>query len=216
MTRKTATIKEMPKPANGGERADEVRRVIYERALALFETKGFAGTSMNEIASACGVSKPAIYHYFRNKSHLLETLYADITRNFFDAIQNIAFDTGGPEERLRRLIRYQSLYNISHRRFLTVFWRERHVIEQEDRRNLAEREREFEGWVRRILVDGCAAGIFREVEVDVATFGILGMLSAVHRWSPYVGQSPETVAETLSDMIVRGLLREPGEGAAVP
>jgi AcrR family transcriptional regulator len=206
ITRRTTAIKELPKPKDGAARADQVRRVIYERALELFEAKGFANTSMNEIARVCGVSKPAIYHYFRNKSHLLETLYADVTRDFFGAIQAIAFDQGGPEERLRRLIQHQAIYNITHSRFLTVFWRERHSIEDEDRRNLAEREREFERWVFKILEDGQKAGTFRQFDIRVTAFGILGMLSSVQRWAPYAGQPAEIVAEHLSEMIIGGLL----------
>lgn len=205
MTRVPA-IKNLPRPSDGSDRADSVRRVIYERATDLFLEKGFTKTSMNEIAAACGVSKPAIYHYFRNKSDLLSTLYADITRDFFTAVEVIAFDQGSAEARLRRLVRHQTLYNIEHGRFLTIFWRERHLIEAEDRQKLAELERGFEGWVKRVLEEGKASGEFRPCDVAVAAFGILGMLSSVHRWSRYADRSAEVVADEIAELIVGGLL----------
>lgn len=207
MIRSTA-IKNLPKPSDGSDRVESIRRVIYERATDLFLAKGFTKTSMNEIAAACGVSKPAIYHYFSNKSDLLSTLYADITRDFFTAVEVIAFDQGGAEARLRRLVRHQTLYNIEHRRFLTIFWRERHLIEAEGRQKLAELERAFEGWVTRVLVEGQANGEFRPSDVQVVAYGILGMLASVHRWARYADRPAEEVADEIADLILRGLVAE--------
>lgn len=210
--RQAGAIKNVPKPVDGSERANSVRRIIYERATDLFLEKGFTKTSMNEIAAACGVSKPAIYHYFRNKSDLLSTLYADVTQDFFKAVEVIAFDCGSAEERLRRLVHHQTIYNIEHHRFLTIFWRERHLIEEEDRRKLAALERNFEGWVRRVLEEGKANKEFHVSGINSTAYGILGMLASVHRWARYADSSAEEIADDLADMIVGGLLaRTPDE-----
>ena len=50
---------------------DAQREAILAQAAELFARQGFVGTSMNEVASACGMSKPALYHYVRDKSDLL-------------------------------------------------------------------------------------------------------------------------------------------------
>ena len=34
-------------------------------------SSGYTATSMNEVAEACGVSKPSLYHYVRDKHQLL-------------------------------------------------------------------------------------------------------------------------------------------------
>lgn len=204
--RQPAAIKSVPKPSDGSERADSVRRIIYERATDLFLERGYTHTSMNEIASKCGVSKPALYHYFRNKSDLLSTLYAEITQDFFRAVEVIAFDSGSAEERMRRLVHHQTIYNIEHHRFLTIFWRERHLIEDADRKKLAALERNFEGWVRRVLKEGQANGEFHVSGVDTTAYAILGMLASVHRWARYTDSPPEEIANDLADMIVGSLL----------
>ncbi|MDD3051870.1 MAG: TetR/AcrR family transcriptional regulator [Candidatus Cloacimonetes bacterium] len=46
------------------------RLKIIENALELFLKKGYDKTSMNEIANKIGISKPAIYHHFKNKESL--------------------------------------------------------------------------------------------------------------------------------------------------
>ena len=47
------------------------RETILAKAAALFARNGYTATSMNEVAEACGVSKPALYHYVRDKHELL-------------------------------------------------------------------------------------------------------------------------------------------------
>ena len=47
------------------------RAAILETAAHLFAENGFAGTSMADLAKACGVSKALLYHYYRDKEHLL-------------------------------------------------------------------------------------------------------------------------------------------------
>jgi AcrR family transcriptional regulator len=50
---------------------DMQRETILTQAAELFAKQGFVGTSMNQVAAACGLSKPALYHYVRDKSDLL-------------------------------------------------------------------------------------------------------------------------------------------------
>src|SRR5262252_1023728 len=53
---------------------DEQRELILARAAALFARGGYPGTSMNQVAEACGLSKATLYHYFRDKYALLVSI----------------------------------------------------------------------------------------------------------------------------------------------
>jgi TetR/AcrR family transcriptional regulator len=59
----------MARPRSSGY--GDQRELILAQAADLFARQGYAGTSMNEVAAACGVSKPALYHYVRDKHELL-------------------------------------------------------------------------------------------------------------------------------------------------
>jgi AcrR family transcriptional regulator len=50
---------------------DRQRAAILDAAANLFAHRSFAGTSMSDLAKACGVSKALLYHYYRDKEHLL-------------------------------------------------------------------------------------------------------------------------------------------------
>jgi AcrR family transcriptional regulator len=49
---------------------DEIREKIVREAYPIFMEKGYNGTKMDDIASNLGVTKPAIYRYFRTKDEL--------------------------------------------------------------------------------------------------------------------------------------------------
>ena len=49
-----------------------MKKEIIQLALECFLEKGINETSMNDIATSAGVTKPAIYYYFKNKDTLIE------------------------------------------------------------------------------------------------------------------------------------------------
>src|SRR5689334_11776774 len=53
------------------------RRRFLDQARRLFASKGFTETSMAEVAKACKVTKPALYHYFKNKEAMLSGLFEE-------------------------------------------------------------------------------------------------------------------------------------------
>lgn len=62
--------------------AGEAKRAqILAGARKIFLAKGFAASSMGEIARAAGVSKGTLYVYFDSKTALFEALIGDMKRN---------------------------------------------------------------------------------------------------------------------------------------
>ncbi len=57
---------------------DDKRSVIHAAAIDRFSEHGFAGTSMADIAEAAGMSRPALYQYFRNKEDIFASAFVDL------------------------------------------------------------------------------------------------------------------------------------------
>lgn len=55
-------------------KAAQTKEAILENAISLFAQKGYAGTSMADLADQLELSKAAIYHHFENKEALFHTL----------------------------------------------------------------------------------------------------------------------------------------------
>ncbi|KQP45501.1 TetR/AcrR family transcriptional regulator [Pseudorhodoferax sp. Leaf274] len=56
---------------------DAKKQLILDRAADLFASKGFDGTTMVEVATACGASKSHLYHYFPSKEVLLFAIVSE-------------------------------------------------------------------------------------------------------------------------------------------
>jgi AcrR family transcriptional regulator len=84
---------------------DLQRASILQTAARLFAERGFAGASMAQLARACGVSKPLLYHYYRDKEHIL----FDIADSYVDGLLAIVAEVRThklpPLEHFRALIR---------------------------------------------------------------------------------------------------------------
>ena len=63
------------------------RKQILDASLRLFSEKGFARTSVRDIAQAAGITDAAIYYHFESKRELLEALIEE--RGFTSALQDL-------------------------------------------------------------------------------------------------------------------------------
>jgi AcrR family transcriptional regulator len=83
---------------------DTQREEILARAAELFARQGYTATSMNQVALACGVSKPSLYHYVRDKYQLL----VEIAEDHMGRLQALVARAEGravePQARVRELI----------------------------------------------------------------------------------------------------------------
>ena len=79
------------------------REQILEIATHLFQ-KGFRATSLDEVAAEMGVTRPALYYYFRSKEELLVAIYDRAVGVLIDQAAPL-FDQGlEPDVLLRRLL----------------------------------------------------------------------------------------------------------------
>lgn len=81
----------MPVHTADGHRspAADTRRRILAVALELFSTRGYAGTSMRDIAETMGMTKAALYYHFESKEQILaavtEPIRAELDRLLHEA-----------------------------------------------------------------------------------------------------------------------------------
>jgi AcrR family transcriptional regulator len=60
------------------DRAGETRAKILEGARTLFADRGFANTTINDVAAAAGVAAPTVYAVFGGKGGMLRALLVDM------------------------------------------------------------------------------------------------------------------------------------------
>src|ERR1700741_476491 len=89
-----------------GIRRRLVEREILERAAELFAERGFAGTTVQDIADALGMSRPALYYYVKSKEVILQRLVENLSRRDAQELEEIRRRrTGDPADKLRDMAR---------------------------------------------------------------------------------------------------------------
>ena len=83
---------------------DTQREQILARAAELFARQGYTATSMNQVALACGVSKPSLYHYVRDKYQLLVEIAEDHVSRLKALVVHVQQLPLDPQARVRQLI----------------------------------------------------------------------------------------------------------------
>ncbi|MFK3937516.1 TetR/AcrR family transcriptional regulator [Alkalihalobacillus sp. NPDC078783] len=66
---------------------EQTYKQIIETAFSMFSEKGFDQTSMAHIAAEVGITKPAVYYYFKSKDDLIKALFDIIAKE----IQSITY-----------------------------------------------------------------------------------------------------------------------------
>jgi AcrR family transcriptional regulator len=85
------------------EAGGEVRERLLAGATGLFASKGFAATTVREIVERAGVTKPALYYYFRSKEGIYLELMREPFGKFTALVEETLLTAGSARERLFRL-----------------------------------------------------------------------------------------------------------------
>jgi AcrR family transcriptional regulator len=185
---------------------DTQRDAILARAAELFAQQGYSATSMNQVASACGVSKPSLYHYVRDKYQLLfEIAQGHIDRLLALIAEVDAEPPAGAEARVRRLIdRFLEAYADS---------QAAHRVLTEDVRFLdpIDRDRLLAGQRRVVAAFADAIGsvrpALRGADLDKPlTMLLFGMMNWMFTWLQPGGRlTPAALAVLVSDLFFGGI-----------
>src|SRR3981081_1813918 len=78
------------KVLNGKDRreaqGDATRLALLSAARELFGERGYAATSIEEVAARAGVTKGAVYHHFGGKANLFQEVYEQVMREVSDRV----------------------------------------------------------------------------------------------------------------------------------
>lgn len=163
----------MASPASGTRRSEPGRSGIIATAIDCFARYGYAGTSIDRIARAAGVTKGALYYHFRDKEQLLFAAVKERIEAFEQHVLGRVERVDDPAEALREIARICALNAMedNHRRFILTLMVEAldtNVSLSAEFREMLHRFRSFH---RRLLRQGQERGLFR-LDVDVPTAAV--------------------------------------------
>ena len=206
-----ATKPELAARATGPRRlTDKARRreaELCDVAAEIFQEKGYAATTLRDIADALGMLKGSLYYYIDSKEDLLYRIISSIHADGRDNLEQARSVEGAPVEKLRALLEGQVLRYGKRLSWVRVFYSEYRSLSgpRQDEINL--QRREYRQYVEHLVALGQADGSFcPELDLRVATNSALSVVNMVYQWyRPSRNLSLETVARIQSNFVIRGL-----------
>ncbi|MCQ4161849.1 TetR/AcrR family transcriptional regulator [Roseomonas sp. GC11] len=192
------------------EPTERILQILSESAR-LFATAGYDGTSMRDIANACGISKSLLYHHFADKDEIFARIALGSMRELCEFVTARIPQDAAPSLRIRAFMtataEYFQRYRWAWIASTSSFWNDPKARRQKER--IMWRDR-YEGLLRQVLAEAVEAGEIRAVDVPMAGRLILSSLNWMHRWyKPEKGSSAVQIAESYFDMIFHGLKAPP-------
>jgi len=186
------------------EELDRRRHEIFNAAVDIFTGKGFAETSMREIADASGIGKSTLYDYFPSKDEILIAFVVDEVSHMTEGAVEIIAQELSAGEKFRRILRRHLDYLVANkaRYFRLTFEAQRLSMESQQRIQI--HRHAYQDMLCGLLQEGIRNGEFRPVNPLLAVRGMFSLLSSAVFTSRPTG-SPEEMMQEVLDLIFKGL-----------
>ncbi len=185
------------------------RAAVIRTAARAFDARGYHNTSLDDIASALGVTKPTVYYYVANKEQLLFECFRAGLEPIRAALRRAEQSDGTGRERLADVIRDYALAIASEYGWCMVR-AEHQDLGSELSEQVKSLKSEIDRGIRRLLQAGIADGSIAVIDPKLAAFAIAGALNWIAHWYR-AGESrtPAQIAAEFANLLEHGLEPRP-------
>ena len=191
------------------------RRQIEDVASTLFSHRGYAATSMRDIAKALDLQGGSLYSHIPSKEAVLAAIVEEAADGFHAAVRPIAEGPGTAAERLKAMIAAHIGVVTGGRDRAKVFLFEWTFLAPERREAVARSRAAYQGYFERVIGEGAAAGELDAPDPALAAVFLLSAMNGMAHWYRPDGRlGADALAEQYADLFLGGLqTRSTYEGA---
>lgn len=183
------------------------REAILQTSARLFLEKSYGRTSLNDVAERLNITKPALYHYFRNKEEILLECYRWGTGLIEDSLNKIAGDGGTGLEKVEAFIyAYANVMTVNFGR--CVMRLDEADLSSQARAEVRTYKRKIDRRLRSFIQEGIDDGSITPCDPKLAAFSIAGAVNWICMWyEPEGPRTGEEIAAQFARTLTRGLAR---------
>lgn len=183
------------------------RRLVLETALRLFAERGYAGTSIRDIAAACGLQGPTLYSHYPSKEHVLAEIlrigHEEHQRRTRAALLDCEPD---PRRQIAAYVRAHVRFHTDFPMLAVVANTELHLLSAELGAPIFQVRKDSEQMLMDIVQRGIDRKLFKVPHPWLSVAAIGGMGLRVAFWfAPEADIAAELVADSYADFALRVL-----------
>lgn len=187
----------------------ERKREVIAEAQKVLKDKGFAATSVRDIAKALDMEPASLYSHFSSKEDILKITCFDMAQKFELAVKEVNDIYFNAEEKLRMAIKFHVQILTENLDSAIIFIRDWRNLTGESLEQFIAKRNIYEEGMREIVQTGIDEGMFNETDKKFAALTILSSVNWIVEWYQPNGKlTPEEIAEKLSGFILSGLKKD--------
>jgi AcrR family transcriptional regulator len=186
-------------------------REVLDVAARLFHERGYADTSVQDIADELGILKGSLYHYIEVKEDLLFALLEQLHDDTQALLEEVAATQGlKPLEQLELYVRRQVQFDLENLPRVAVYYNDYERLSPARRNAIVARRRLHERWVSDLIERAQAEGdAAPELDAPLLSNFIHGAVVWTYRWYRPRGRvSRDKIADTCAAFVLRGVVGE--------
>lgn len=185
------------------------RALIIRAAAQAFGRKGFHPTTLDQIASDLGVTKPSLYYYFSTKEELLFEVHKLLLEDILWRVEQILARETSPVARLQAIV-IEHLDVFANDYEGAFLLQQEYELPQQYRADIVVLRDAYEQRILAVVNDGVRQRLFRVKDARVTVRIILGALNWFLRWYRATGRlTVSEIADAYVDFILYGILAPP-------
>jgi AcrR family transcriptional regulator len=156
--------------------------VITQKASGLFREKGFAATSMRDIAGAIGIEAPSLYNHIESKNEILKDICFRIARLFTSYLREVELSTQSSLLKIENIIRFHISMMIEEYESVYISDHEWKHLPEPFLSDFKAQRRNYRSRLSAILQRGIDNKEIWAIDPNIAVFTILSAISGIESW----------------------------------
>jgi AcrR family transcriptional regulator len=177
--------------------------LILQRAATMFRERGFAASSMRDLAETVGIEAASLYNHIRSKNEILESISFEVANLFNEKLQEVESNRQSTINKIESILRFHIEQMIDNYEKVIVCDREWRHLDEPFRANFQSQRRSYRKRFAAILEEGIAKGEIRRIDAPTA---VLVMLHAVNGIESWHRSKTKISADELSNHMIRILI----------
>jgi TetR/AcrR family transcriptional regulator, cholesterol catabolism regulator len=191
-----------PRARLDGARARDAE--VIETAVRIFSQKGYASSSVQDVADALGMLKGSLYYYIDSKEDLLRKIFEDSHREITALTDSATSAAGTSADKLASFLDAYARWTLNHLERAALYSREWRYASDELRATLSEQQRYYNRRLRELVLSAQDENDLDPiVAAPLASRFIWAAFTALPDWFGAQADDPDRVIADYVSMALR-------------
>ncbi len=175
------------------------KELIFIEAAKLFQSKGYAATSIRELADQVGLKPSSFYSHIKGKEEILEIICKKASALFAEGLENVLNNHDKPIKQLEAIIDLHIDVAFGNPSAITVFNDEWRHLSGEALAEFRRSRKSYQDGVIKIIKEAKAKGQVKDLDATI----VFNLIIGGSRWLHFISKPSESMVSK-----IRGQLKQ--------